>query len=146
MRIHRFLSLAPALFSLQAHCLKIACSQQWIEHTPLAYAAANFYNNNNNNNDNKAAGDTASIISGGIPNLSDRSVDLAGNAETQGLKNYVTHKNYRLIGIIVEVTYRLVANRAAGISTLADLRGKRIGTIAGTSAEVFRRRSLLLLS
>jgi ABC-type nitrate/sulfonate/bicarbonate transport system substrate-binding protein len=138
MRIHYIiLSLAPTLFSLQAHCLKIACSQQWIEHTPLAYAASNFYN--------KAGGDQATIISGGIPNLADKSVDLAGNAETQGLKNYVTHKNYRLIGIIVEVTYRLVAannNKASPVTQLSDLRGKRIGTIAGTSAEVFVRQLL----
>ncbi|KAK4236292.1 hypothetical protein C8A03DRAFT_45697 [Achaetomium macrosporum] len=132
MRILHFISLVPTVFSLQARGLKIACSQQWIEHTPLAYAATNFYK----------ADDTASLISGGVPNLADRSVDLAGNAETQGLKNYVQHKNYRLIGIIVEVTYRLVANKAAGIATLADLRGKRIGTIAGTSAEVFVRQLL----
>ncbi|KAK4038979.1 hypothetical protein C8A01DRAFT_37097 [Parachaetomium inaequale] len=128
-----FLTLLPTLLCLQAHALKIACSQMWIEHTPLAYAAKNFY---------KAAGDTASITNGGVPNLSDSSVDLAANAETQGLKNYAQHKNYRLIGIIVEVTYRLVANKAAGIKTLADLKGKRIGTIPGTSAEVFVRQLL----
>jgi ABC-type nitrate/sulfonate/bicarbonate transport system substrate-binding protein len=131
MRTLRFFSLFASLLCPVAQGLKIACSQMWIEHTPLAYAGSNFY---------KA--DTVSLTNGGVPNLSDRSVDLAGNAETQGLKNYVRNKNYRLIGIIVEVTYRLVANKAAGITTLADLKGKRIGTIAGTSAEVFVRQLL----
>ncbi|RYP42775.1 hypothetical protein DL770_011679 [Monosporascus sp. CRB-9-2] len=133
MRILHLIPLIPTLFRLQAHCLKIACSQMWIEHTPLSYAANNFYNSDS---------DTASLISGGVPNLQDTTVDLAGNAETQGLLNYVQNKNYRLIGIIVEVTYRLVANKAAGITSLADLRGKRVGTIPRTSAEVFVRQLL----
>lgn len=131
MQILRSLALLPTLCCLQVLGLKIACNQMWIEHTPLAYAGSNFYN-----------GDTVSIVNGGVPNLRDASVDLAGNAETQGLKNYVRNRNYRLIGIIVEVTYRLVANKAAGIATLADLRGKRVGTIPGTSAEVFVRQLL----
>jgi ABC-type nitrate/sulfonate/bicarbonate transport system substrate-binding protein len=126
MHAHNFLSLVLALLSLQTQGLKIACRTEWIEHTPLAYAADNFHK-----------GEMTSVISGGIPNLRDSTVDLAGNAVTQGLKYYVTNKNYRLIGIIVEVTYRLVANKAAGITTLADLKGKRIGTMPGMSAEVF---------
>ncbi len=46
---------------------------------------------------------------------------------TQGLKQYASHRNIRLIYIIGEVGYRIVANKAAGISSLADLKGKRIG-------------------
>jgi ABC-type nitrate/sulfonate/bicarbonate transport system substrate-binding protein len=38
---------------------------------------------------------------------------------------------------VVEATYRLVANKASGIRTLADFKGKKIGTFKGTSAEVF---------
>ncbi|KAL2149711.1 hypothetical protein VTH82DRAFT_8363 [Thermothelomyces myriococcoides] len=119
--------------------LRIACNQQWIEHTPLDYAAKHFYNNNNNN----GGGDTATLVNGGVFNLLfDPSIDLAANAETQGLKAYTNGRSIRLIGIIVEAHYRLVANRAAGISELADLRGRRIGTMPGTSAEVFVRRLL----
>lgn len=117
---------AAASLSVPAQALRVAASQMWLEHTPVAYAIKNFYK-----------GDTATLVSGGVASLSDKTVDLGANAETQGLKNYVRNKNYRLIGIIVEVTYRLVANKAAGINTLADLKGKRIGTIAGSSAEVF---------
>jgi ABC-type nitrate/sulfonate/bicarbonate transport system substrate-binding protein len=126
MQVHHFSTLILALLCIQSQALKIACAVMWIEHTPLSYTADNFYK-----------GDTTSVISGGVPNLRDSTVDLAGNAVTQGLKYYVRNRNYRLIGIIVEVTYRLVANKAASISTLTDLRGKRIGTVPGTSAEVF---------
>ncbi len=111
--------------------LKIACALQWIEHTPQAHAIRNFY---------KA--DTATLVSGGVASLSDKTVDLGANAETQGLKQYATRKNYRLIYIIVEATYRLVANKAAGITKLSDLKGKRVGTVRGSSAEVFVRQLL----
>jgi ABC-type nitrate/sulfonate/bicarbonate transport system substrate-binding protein len=139
MGLLHLLTLALPLLHLPTPTLslRIACSQQWVEHTPLVYAARNFYN------PAAASSDTATITNGGVPNLSsDRTIDLAANAETQGLKNYARNKNIRLIGILVEVTYRLVAHKAAGINTLADLRGKRIGTIAGTSAEVFVRQLL----
>ncbi|KAK3293545.1 uncharacterized protein B0H64DRAFT_477063 [Chaetomium fimeti] len=125
MHILRPLTLLATLPLPTTHALKIACIQQWIEHTPLPHAAANFYH--------------PPLHLPGPPNLDDDdgSIDLAANAETQGLKNFVDHRNYRLIGILVEVTYRMVARRSAGIATLADLRGKRVGTIRGTSAEVF---------
>lgn len=108
--------------------LKIATSLQWIEHTPQAYAIENFYNGSS----------AASLTSGGVFNLAtDSSIDLAANAETQGLKQFADHRNIHLIYIICEAGYRLVANKASGISTLADLKGKRIGTMRGTSAQYF---------
>lgn len=133
MRLLHPLTVLTILLPLPTtHALKIACVQQWIEHTPLPHAAANFYTPQN------PTDPAVTLITGGVANLaSDSTIDLAANAETQGLKNYVTHRNYRLIGILVEVTYRLVARKASGIATLSDLRGKRVGTIAGTSAEVF---------
>ncbi|KAK4139253.1 putative aliphatic sulfonates-binding protein [Dichotomopilus funicola] len=116
--------------------LNIACISDWIEHTPLFHTAQHLY----------AGPDVATLSRGGVVNLIDGtfpSVDLGANAETQGLKQYVQHRNIRLIGIIVEVPYRLVANTArANITALTDLRGKRIGTIPGTSAEVFIRQLL----
>jgi ABC-type nitrate/sulfonate/bicarbonate transport system substrate-binding protein len=113
--------------------LKIATSLQWIEHTPQPYAIKNFYKGSS----------AASLSSGGVANLgSDKSFDLAANAETQGLKQYASHKNIRLIYMICEAHYRIVANKAAGINKLEDLKGKKIGTIAGTSAGVFVSRML----
>lgn len=74
--------------------------------------------------------------------MSNAQFDLAANAETQGLLTYASNKNIRLIYVICEVAYRLVANKASGINTLADLKGKRIGTMSGTSAGVFVDRML----
>ncbi|KAK3318815.1 hypothetical protein B0H66DRAFT_622937 [Apodospora peruviana] len=110
--------------------LKVAYNNAWIEGTPLAWTNKNMYKT-----------DTATFVSGGVASIGG-TADIGGNAETQGLKQYATHKNYRLIYVIVEVAYRLVANKAAGINTLADLRGKRVGTMPGTSAEVFVRTLL----
>jgi ABC-type nitrate/sulfonate/bicarbonate transport system substrate-binding protein len=62
---------------------------------------------------------------------------LAANAETQGLKQYANHRNIRLIYIICEVAYRIVADKRKGITKLSDLKGKKIGTIGSSSASVF---------
>ena len=108
--------------------LKIATSLAWIEHTPQPYAIQNFYKGSS----------PATLTSGGVANLgTDKSFDLAANAETQGLKQYANHRNIRLIYIICEVGYRIVADRSKGIKSLADLKGKKIGSIKGSSAAVF---------
>ncbi|KAB5585184.1 hypothetical protein GE09DRAFT_944209 [Coniochaeta sp. 2T2.1] len=107
--------------------LKIATSLQWIEHTPQPYAIKNFYK-----------GGSAQLVSGGVANLAtDRTIDLAANAETQGLIQYGSHQNIRIIYTIVDVGYRLIANKASGIKTLADLKGKKIGTMQSSSAAYF---------
>ncbi|EPE30238.1 Periplasmic binding protein-like II [Glarea lozoyensis ATCC 20868] len=127
------LGILLSLFFGQAISLKIATSLQWIEYTPQPYAIKNFYKGT----------DTATLSSGGVANLAtDSSLDLAANAETQGLKQYASHKNLRLIYVIVEVGYRMVANQAAGITKIGDLKGKRIGTMQGTSASYFVNKLL----
>jgi ABC-type nitrate/sulfonate/bicarbonate transport system substrate-binding protein len=109
--------------------LRIASSLAWIEHTPQPYAIKNFYQGST----------TATLTSGGVANLASdpASFDLAANAETQGLKQYANHRNIRLIYIICEVAYRIVADKRKGISKLSDLKGKKIGTIGSSSASVF---------
>ncbi|KAF4624944.1 hypothetical protein G7Y89_g13224 [Cudoniella acicularis] len=130
--LHLF-SLASIFFTLQVPALKIATSLQWIEHTPQPYAIKNFYKGS----------DTASLMSGGVANIvTDKTIDLAANAETQGLKQYSSHRNLRLIYVIVEVGYRIVANKASGINKLADLKGKKVGTMPGTSAAYFVNKLL----
>jgi len=128
------LGVLAALLGHPAAALKIAANLQWIEHTPLPYTNNNLY----------AAGpDRPVLADGGVVSLSDESDTIIGaNSETQGLKQYATHKNYRLIYVLVEVTYRLVASRASGVHKLPDLKGKKIGTFNGTSAEVFVRALL----
>ncbi|KAF2822798.1 hypothetical protein CC86DRAFT_72112 [Ophiobolus disseminans] len=109
--------------------LRIATSLAWIEHTPQPYAIKNFYKGST----------AATLTSGGVANLASNPQDfeLAANAETQGLKQYANHKNVRLIYIVCEVAYRIVADKRKGITKLADLKGKKIGTFSGTSASVF---------
>jgi ABC-type nitrate/sulfonate/bicarbonate transport system substrate-binding protein len=122
-----FLSLLT--LSHLAFSLRIASSLSWIEHTPQPYAINNFYKGST----------TASLTSGGVANLASdpKTFDLAANAETQGLKQYATHRNLRLIYVICEVAYRIVADKRKGITQLSDLKGKKIATIPSSSGTVF---------
>ena len=54
--------------------------------------------------------------------------DIATNSETQALRASVDHPDLRFIFTVAECPYRIVARRSAGIGSLADLRGKRVGT------------------
>jgi NitT/TauT family transport system substrate-binding protein len=81
------------------------------------------------------ASDLASLSSTGI-------CDVACNSETQILRGVFLKPDLRIIFTVAECPYRIVARRSAGIRGLADLRGKRIGTQAGSSAEYFLDRML----
>lgn len=76
------------------------------------------------------ASDLASLTSVG-------QADLATNSETQALRGSVANPDLRFIFTIAECPYRIVARRSAGISRLADLRGKRVGTQLESSGEFF---------
>lgn len=120
----------PALASL-----KIAAAFNVIEYAPQRVAAQDYYN---------ASGGGASLTNGGVANLArDKTVDLAGNAETQALRQFASDvRSLRVVWTVCQVPYRLVASRKAGVRTLADLRGKRVGTLQGTSAGYFVERLL----
>ncbi|KAK4198004.1 hypothetical protein QBC40DRAFT_97464 [Triangularia verruculosa] len=106
--------------------LTISAALNVIEYTPLLTTSEDYHNS------------SAIFINGGVATLvRNSSIDLGANAETQALRNYANNTSLRIIWNIAEVPYRLVANRAAGISSLSDLKGKRIGTINGTSAGYF---------
>jgi ABC-type nitrate/sulfonate/bicarbonate transport system substrate-binding protein len=107
--------------------LRIAGNLQTIESTPLVLAISNY-------------SAPASLTSGGVANIA--SVDLALNAETQALRLFATNKDLRIIYTVCEVTYRLVASKKAGIRTLADLKGKKIGAFPSSSAAYFVERLL----
>src|SRR5688572_28281237 len=76
------------------------------------------------------ASDIASLDSSGR-------ADLATNSETQALRGAVAHPDLRFIFTVAECPYRVVARRSAGISKLADLRGKRVGIQLDSSAAFF---------
>ncbi|KAI1871517.1 uncharacterized protein JN550_004511 [Neoarthrinium moseri] len=123
--------ILSVLWTQYATALRIAGAFSVIEYNPLLIASQDYYNG------------TAQVVNGGVANLFGNSdIDLAGNAETQALRQYATHKNLRVIYTVVEVAYRIVASKKAGISSLADLKGKKIGTVPSTSAAYFVQRYL----
>jgi NitT/TauT family transport system substrate-binding protein len=68
--------------------------------------------------------------------------DVATNSETQALRASVDNPDLRFIFTVAECPYRIVARRSAGITRLADLRGKRVGTQLDSSAAYFLDRML----
>jgi NitT/TauT family transport system substrate-binding protein len=111
--------------------LKIYGNTTTIELAPVLLAAQDLY------------GDTTAVRNGGIPDLFDEDLaDVATNAETQALRQSVDHPDLRTILTVSEGWYRIVARRSAGISQLADLRGKRITTAPNTSSAYYLHKML----
>ncbi len=61
--------------------------------------------------------------------------DLAANSETQILRGASSNPDLRILFTVAEYPYPLVARRSAGVNNLTDLRGKKVGTMAKSSAE-----------
>jgi len=78
---------------------------------------------------------TATAQKGAVP-------DLAGNAETQALRQSVMHPDLRIILTVTEGNYRMMARKSSGILNLADLKGKRIATPASTSGAYYLHKML----
>lgn len=74
------------------------------------------------------------LAGGKLPALLAGEVHAATHAETQALIFSAANPNIRVILTVAECSYCLVGRRSAGITGAADLRGKRIATIAYTSA------------
>jgi NitT/TauT family transport system substrate-binding protein len=126
--------------------LRIAGRPDVMEMGPIYYAAS------------ELAPGYATVIPGGVPNLfrtddgaphtgtsfdpwTERA-DLAGQAETQALRFSVDNPDLRIVMTVAEGMYRIVARRSSAVAALADLRGKRIGVFANTSAAYFLHRML----
>jgi NitT/TauT family transport system substrate-binding protein len=73
-------------------------------------------------------------INGGVRTLAGNGAHAAGNATTQMLVVLRDNPKVRLLFTLTEGLYRIVARRSAGISTLSDLKGKRIVVPRSTSA------------
>jgi len=88
-------------------------------------------------------GGIANLVGGVTTNYGDAGIaDVATNAETQLLRNSVAHPELRVVMTVTEGHYRIVARRSSGIARLADLKGKRVGTMPNTSAAYFLERML----
>ena len=115
-------------------------NRQTFEIAPVLLAAADHYSG------------VATVKMGGIPNLVGEAVvpgfgeegvaDVATHAETQALRYSVRHPDLRIVLNVTEGLYRIVARKSAGIESVADLRGKRVATIAQTSSGYFLHRML----
>jgi len=68
--------------------------------------------------------------------------DIATNSETQALRASFDNPDLRFIFTVAECPYRIVARRSACITRLAELRGKRVGTMIHSSAAYFLDRML----
>lgn len=120
--------------------LRVVGMRTTIERAPVNLAAKRFYPGR------------PQVGHGGIPNLFATAgtvppleqADLATHAETQALNNSLAHPDLRIILTVAEGHYRLLARRSAGISSLADLRGKRIATVDHTSAAFHLHKMLQL--
>jgi sulfonate transport system substrate-binding protein len=64
-------------------------------------------------------------------------VDAATGSETQALLNSIAQPQLRIVLTLCECRYRIVARRSAGISSIADLRGKRVAHTPGTSSQYY---------
>jgi NitT/TauT family transport system substrate-binding protein len=104
--------------------IKVA-GARWIELSPVVVAANSFYPQQ------------LTVPSGGVVSITSGEADLATNAETQLLRESVKNPDLRIIMTVSESFYRLVARRSAGISKLADLKGKRALVPRMTSAQYY---------
>lgn len=125
----------PALQPISVHG-----NIQTFEIAPVLLAAEKFYPGE------------ATVKMGGIPNLIGATpiqgfgeagvADVATHAETQALRYSVENPNLRIILNVTRGLYRIVARKSAGIDSIADLRGKKVATIATTSSGYFLEQML----
>jgi len=124
----------PAVATEPVSALRFHGFLESLEIAPVLLAADDYYPRG------------VSLKRGGIQNLygvvspaygDAGTADVATNAETQLLRYSVAHPELRAIMTVTEGHYRILARRSAGINVLADLKGKRVGTLANTSAAYF---------
>ena len=123
-------ALSAATFQSAPPSIRVAVNMATIESAPVFLAARD------------ATNVRMELSSGGIPLLLDGTVDAATNSETQALLRSVDRPDLRIVMTVAECAYRIVARRASGIATFADLRGKKVGTPANTSAQYYLVKAL----
>jgi sulfonate transport system substrate-binding protein len=82
------------------------------------------------------------VINGGVRDLAAGRAQAATNAETQMLLASTANPQIRMLLTVAEGHYRIIGRKSAGINALADLRGKKITTVAQTSAHYYLFRML----
>ena len=124
------LAIAALALAAPPSPLRVAVNMTTVESAPVFLAA-------------ERVGEKAiTLAGGGIPLLVNRTADAATNSETQILLRSIESPDLRIVMTVAECEYRIVARRSAGIRRLADLRGKKVGAPANTSAEYYLARML----
>jgi NitT/TauT family transport system substrate-binding protein len=88
------------------------------------------------------AGAGITVSGGNIGSLTAGTADVATHAETQAVRRSPANPDIRVILTVAEYAYHIVASRAAGVRTAADLRGRRIATAPDTSAHFYLVKTL----
>lgn len=68
--------------------------------------------------------------------------DVATNYDTQFLRFSVKRPDMRILFTVTRGLYHIVARRSAGIASVRDLRGKRVGTFPRTSSSYYLFKEL----
>jgi sulfonate transport system substrate-binding protein len=82
-------------------------------------------------------GGSFQFINGGVRSLTNNGAHAATNATTQMLVVLRDNPKVRLLFTLAEGLYRIVGKRSAGITKLADLKGKRVVVPRNTSAHYY---------
>jgi NitT/TauT family transport system substrate-binding protein len=85
--------------------------------------------------DQGPSGANFQVINGGVRTVALKGAHAGGNASTQMLRVLRDNPNVRLLFTLMDGNYRIVAKRSAGISRLADLKGKRVVVPLNGSAD-----------
>lgn len=103
----------------------VACATATLEAAPIYITAEGPF------------GPRMQYINGGVRSLANNGAHAATNATTQMLVVLRDNPKVRLLFTLAEGMYRIVAKRSAGITRLADLKGKRVVVPRNTSAHYY---------
>lgn len=111
--------------------LTVAAVAQNIEATPLVVTLEDYYNSSSHTFINAP------------PDLgANPGIDLYAGAEVHVLHDAPQHPDLRVLAMVVQFSYRIVADKRKGILNPSDLRGKRIGVVGNVTSEYFAYRYL----
>jgi len=111
--------------------LTVSAMAQNIEATPLVVTLEDYYNTT-----------SYAFVNALLPVGVNPRIDLHAGSEVHVLNDAPHRPDLRIVGTVVEFSYRIVADKRKGILQPSDLRGKRIGVVPNVTAEYFAYRYL----
>jgi NitT/TauT family transport system substrate-binding protein len=129
--VHTVLELAPVLLAVE----RLSGGKAQVSNGGVAHLGGA-------GRPQQAAAVVSTAINSAPPLQGSGLADVATNAETQALRLSLERPDLRIIMTISEGLYRIVARRSAGIASVRDLAGKRVGTFPWTSAAYYLHKEL----